>query len=257
MEGSFSTIKNWGNHEIIPLVEIINLFLLHSEMLMKKSLKMKKLVIDPSLYKGAELGNLCISKLMNEYEIFKSKLKNISDYNSPLVVIDGYRKIINCNCDITHEYGLPCCHMMFNRYNEFRIPLLCESDIPDIYFATKINDDKNTTTDIVRKKDEVKNNNYSYSNLMDKVSQIASEASRNKDVQKLFDNFFDEFDNLKIDIKGSPSCLSQQGRPITRQSLFVEHNHKSGAPKKKAIYHCKHCGMPGHNISTCPNKKKE
>ena len=103
---------------------------------------------------------------------------------------------------------------------------------------------------------ESKDENYKYSNLMDMISPIASEASRNKDVQKLFDHFFEDFNNLKVSQKGSPSFISQQGRPVTRQSLFVEHNHKCGAQKKKSRYHCKICGTQGHNSATCPHRDK-
>ena len=258
VEGSFAAIKNWTNHDIIPLAEIIETFLLHSEMLMKKSISMKKLSIDSSLYSGKELGNLCILQLMKEYDSFKDYLKMISNNSQNSQIIKDYLGSQECSCNIRFEYELPCIHVFYQRYNELKIPLLRECDIPSIYFKTKIiNVDE---TEIIHKKDESvnesKDENYKYSNLMDMISPIASEASRNKDVQKLFDHFFEDFNNLKVSQKGSPSFISQQGRPVTRQSLFVEHNHKCGAQKKKSRYHCKICGTQGHNSATCPHRDK-
>lgn len=256
IEGSFSAIKNWTNHEIVPLSEIINTFTLHSEMLMKKSISTKRLSIDINLYSGMELGSLGRNVLMNEYDLFKLHLNIISSNNPSSQIIKNYLESQNCDCMNLIEYGLPCCHLLYKRYIELRVPLLNETDIPDIYFATNINHDA-VETPILQKKDEPKKENYSYSNIMDKISQIASEASRNKDVQNLFDQFFYDFNKLKINQKGSPSFISQSGRPTTRQSLYVEHNQKSGAPKKKSRYHCKLCGKEGHNISTCPSRSNK
>ena len=92
---------------------------------------------------------------------------------------------------------------------------------------------------------------------MDMVAPIATEASRNTEIRKLFDNLFIGFQNLKTSTNGSPASLVQSGRPVTRQSLFVDHLRKSGAQKKKRDYRCKICGKNGHNSATCPYKRHE
>ena len=196
---------------------------------------MKKLSIDPSLYSGKELGNLCISQLMKEYDSFKSYLNMISNNNQNSQIIKDYLELQKCDCNIRYEYELPCLHVYYQRYTKLKIPLLGEFDIPSIYFKTKIIDVDET--EIIRKEDESNDENYNYSNLINMVSPIASEASRNKDVQKLFDHLFEDFNNLKVNQKGSPSFILQQGKPVTR-------------------YHCKICGMQGYNSATCPHRDK-
>ena len=193
---------------------------------------------------------------MNEYQKFENVLYSYENVNS---LLRSYGKSLedeNCNCKIVSEYGLPCYHTLLQRYKNNFLPLLREEDIPDIYFVQNfgINEETNIETiDTKRPKD----NFYKYSNLMDMVAPIATEASRNVEIQKLFDNLFIGFESLKTSAYGSPASLSQSGSPVTRQSLFLDHLRKSGAHKKKRDYRCKICGKNGHNSATCPYRKHE
>ena len=42
LEGIFSTIKTWSDHKILPLAEVLNIFIMHSDMLIKKNILNKK-----------------------------------------------------------------------------------------------------------------------------------------------------------------------------------------------------------------------
>ena len=254
-EGIISTLKNWIDHKIVSLKDIIDTFVMISEMLIKKNISAKRHLIDSDLYQGKALGKLCSSILIHEYEKFKNVLMTIHKID-PHLIINGI-DTENCNCKIRYEFNLPCYHILFQKNKSGLRPLLTQNDIPEIYFAQDFVE--NQETKIVEKTIERQNNsNYKYSHLMDLVSPIAAEANRNSDIQKLFDNLFIGFQNLKtISSQSSPAYLMQSGRPITRQSQFVDHIRKGGAPKNKRNYKCGICGKPGHNSATCSLRNED
>ena len=45
LEGIFSTIKTWSDHKILPLAEVLNIFIMHSDMLIKKIFQQKELLL--------------------------------------------------------------------------------------------------------------------------------------------------------------------------------------------------------------------
>ena len=246
-EGNFSTIKNWIDHKIVTLKDIIDAFLLHAEMLIKKNIATKRIQINLDLYHGKQLGNLCSNILNTEYERMNNIIK-VYVQISPL--LNGINPE-DCNCKVKTEFGLPCCHILFNRYKAGLFPLVKEEDIPDIYFTQHFDETEETEIQTVQVETNNNYNMYKYTNLMDMVSPIAAEANRNPEIRKLFDDLFIGFNNLKTRSTGSPEFIAQRGRPITKQSLFVDHQKKCGAHKTKRTYRCHKCGKEGHNSATC------
>ena len=132
---------------------------------------------------------------MKEFSDLQEKLNRISKNDPCLHLFQIFFQTNCCECKTRLEYGLPCVHFLYNRYKEGKNFLLTDEDIPNIYYLSVFDNVFETSIKVIT--DENSKINYSYSNLMDIVSPIASEAARNKDVQRLFNNFFDDFNNLK------------------------------------------------------------
>ena len=133
---------------------------------------------------------------MKEFSDLQEKLNRISKNDPCLNLFQIFFQTNCCEYKTRLEYGLPCVHFLYNRYKEGKNFLLTDEDIPNIYYLSVFDNVFETSIKVIT--DENSKINCSYYNLMDMVSPIASEAARNKDVQRLFNNFFDDFNNLKF-----------------------------------------------------------
>ena len=260
-EGMFAKIKDWLDHKISPMVDILDCFVRESKMLIKRNIKSKIQEIPFELYEGKQLGNFASNEIIKTYKKMQKIIqRNVSENDSSLVncAPNIAKELGNCDCIIKNEYNLPCIHDLFARYMERIVPLLNEDDIPSIYYRCSLIE-KTISPIHIEKPIEKKNISYSYQNIMDMIAPIASEAQNNPKIQELFKTLFQSFKDMQTNKnEGSFPNLPIPGRQITKQSKYVEHIRKqTGRPKEKRTYFCSICKMPGHNAARCTKRKKE
>ena len=240
-EGIFAKIKDWLDHKIAPLYEIINCFVRESLIMMKRNIKTNAEPMPLEIYIGRKLGYFANDFLIKTFK----DLKHLININDSLDANEWE----DCDCGIKGEYNLPCIHKFIVHYKKGDRPLFTENDIPNIYFKSNLLEKTESSIKVLKpiNRDNLK---YTYQNIMDMVSPIAAEAERNPNVHLMFKSLFERFSELKLPaIEGSPPSLQTPGRQITRQSKFVDHHFKSGRKKTKRTYRCSICHETGHNAA--------
>ena len=102
------------------------------------------------------------------------------------------------------------------------------------------------------KEDVESRHSKDYSTLMARIFPFASIDHKNQKVAKLFEQFFDEVNELKKSKnQGMPQFILQEG-------CFEKSHSKNvilgGKHKEKKIYKCSICHQSGHNAKECPKK---
>ena len=259
-EGIFGRVKDWINHDITPLCELLDCFVRESRMMIQKNIRTKVEPLPIELYQGPSLGSIATTFLKRSYLYANALMKTISTSENP-EIRDGFLKILeeqNCKCIERREFMLPCIHDIFAKIKLGLNPLLNENDIPSIYFRCGMENIQQSQITIEKPCNKI-NCQFTYRNIMDLVSPIASEAEHNKDVQNLFKSLFDGYEGLKQkSFEGSPSFLPKPGRPLTKQSKIVpKYRGRSGKEKIKKMFKCSICNGKGHNAATCPFKNRK
>ena len=96
------------------------------------------------------------------------------------------------------------------------------------------------------------NNEFSYTNILARISPFASDAQRSPTIQKILKNTFEELEKTKVSInQNMPSKVILKGKPFVSPSKNV-----ILGKKKKKKYCCSICGDCKHNSQKCPMKNK-
>lgn len=246
IEGSFGNLKKWTDHKILPLHEILKLFIGQAEILLKNHLNCNIVQLDSRTYKGRMLGLYAVEKIQKR--IKKCKELIVQSLNTdPIISQNAVCKLKNCNC----KHGdLPCIHQLYHRIINNSLSLINEEEIPDIYFLQNYDkpDPKINSTLIVENEQE---ENWEYNVTLDKLRYWADVAQRSEQAREHLRKFFAEGEKLKRTIDpNAKHVLKIPGAQPTVPSATVE----KYTFKKKRTPCCSICHKKGHYSSTCPLK---
>ena len=247
-EGSFGNLKFWTNHELLPMKEILSMFINESEIMMKNHIKEKFDQLSTDVYNGRKLGQYAINKIQKRIEKCKKLIIELLHENVD-VSQNACQKLENCNC----LNDLPCVHMIYKKLltNDKNEVLIKEDEIADIYFLRnfeKATPSFNSKIIVERNKEE----NWSYNFIMNKMKFLADAAQRSDAARQLIKNFFMEAEKLKQTIDPlAKDVLLIPGAQPTVPAATVEKYKK----KKKGVKHCSYCKSEKHNAATCVLKK--
>ena len=188
IEGSFGNLKKWTDHKILPLHEILKLFVSQGNILMKNHFNCKTNNLDRSIYQGRTLGQYAIQKINRR--INKCKELMIQTLNTDTLISEKAKlKLNNCKCndDIS---DIPCIHCLYPRIINNSPVLILEEEIPNIYFLQNYDksDPKINTKITIRKKE--KDENWDYNSILDRFCYWADAAQRSEPVREHIRKFF-------------------------------------------------------------------
>lgn len=251
-EGMFSNLKNWIDHKITSLSDIIDHLYREMSMLMQNNFRnacSEKFKMDDALYNGCELGLYARRILTNH---FVDLIKLIEDSNCKNEDISNLAisKLQNCTCAPKHN-KIPCIHDLYVKFLNHGESLLGQDDIPPIYWIQKLSFNHDKTQPKINMIDKVTEINPSYNDLMNIITPLISAATHDPRVMNEFRTFIEKVESLKVSIDpGAEKTLQSPGAPMRYPSSLVDHK-KPGRPKTKRRVKCSNCGRPGHNRSSC------
>ena len=244
VEGFFGSLKNLLEHKIVTLGNLVYAIYLRGERLRILS-KSDKPTIIPQELMGKEdskkLGTFASAMIFSEYMDLK---------------LNGVLSIpYSETCCKNHTlYNLPCKHLILMRIKEDKNPLLTINDIPCRWIITNENktDNPNTIERYLRPKN--KENNWSYSNCIDKFERFFSLANRSLEIRNILDKALNDLCSLEHETGEDGDILPPEHIQISGAPSRYPRNNvdKAGAPKVKKKYRCSICGGDTHTAPRCP-----
>lgn len=183
-EGLFGTLKQQTNNDIVPLSE---LFEIMKDIFVSGVIK--------SMSEKPERFPKKVSRLENigtvAYEILDVEQKEAN--NKVNIAMTGSlnqkqtAELLNdvCTCNIKNEYGLPCRHDIFNNIKNSKIPFIPDKSIPSIYLIPNNTEEADENAQSLHVDDNPEAEiDFSYSNIMPKLSKIATHAKKKQRYSK-------------------------------------------------------------------------
>ena len=231
IEGSFGNLKKWTDHKILPLQNILKMFVSQSRIAIKNHCKIKYEDLDPHIYRGKRLGKYASIKIGKRYQKCLRLMAYLS-HKDEKIAADAVNYMQLCNCN--GEKDLPYVHQLYERISTFQKeqPLVTEEDIPDVFFfnpSEYVIPSIEKTTTIKSKQTE----DWSFCSTMNKVGYFADLAQRSELVRKIFREFYKKAEDLKrtIDPMAKNIIVTPGAQPTVPSTIVNKFNF----PKKRTL----------------------
>ena len=247
-EGLFGTLKQHTNNDIVPLSELFEIMKDIFVSGVVKSMSEKPEIFPKKVSRLENIGTVAYEILDVEQKEANSRINSAMTHNLNQIQT---AEILNekCTCSIKHEYGLPCRHDILNNIKNCIKPYIPDNSIPSIYLIPSNAEEAETNAESLHVDDNPEAEiDFSYSNIMPKLSKIATHAKKNKDIQKNLIELFENIQSIELGKDYEPLTIHEKGRKMGRPS-------NCGARRKKRVHHCSICGSSKHNKATCHFKK--
>ena len=246
IEGGFGNIKKWTDHKLLPLDEVLSLFINESRLLMKNHINLKYNQLDSKIYNGRKLGIYAINKIQKRVQKSKDLIVALSNSNKEISA-NARMKLEFCNCP---KNDLPCIHIIYKRLLNASNSesIINEEEIPLIYFFNDlIKSEPDLNQRIIVKNDSEEN--WDYSTTLERFKFWADAAQRSEPVRDLLREFFKQGDKLKktLDPMAKDVLLIPGAQPTVPSANVCKHLFK-----RKRSPCCSNCHKKGHYASTCP-----
>ena len=110
IEGLFGNIKQQAEHKMLPLHEVLKLFINQCENLIKENINFKHSVLNKNISSQEYFGEYAIRILNERYDECIEILNMLN--NKDVLIQDKAHKIID-SCKCVYD-DLPCIHVIFN-----------------------------------------------------------------------------------------------------------------------------------------------
>lgn len=247
-EGIFGTLKQNTNNDIVPLSE---LFEIMKDIFVSGIINSMSIIPQQFEKKVSQIGYIGQSAFNKLNVELKEAQKRIHSIMFGKLQPNQICELLNedCHCTIKREFGLLINHDILENIKNSKYPYITNEMIPQIYLIKNFNETEDNDQHSETVDDPADMNiDFSYSNIMPKLSKIATHAKNNKDIQKNLIELFDNIQAIEFGNDYEPLTIHEKGRRIGRPS-------NCGAKKKKRIHHCSICGSTKHNKKTCHFKQ--
>ena len=243
VEGFFGTLKNILEHKTQTLANVIRAIYIRAERLWINSLNEKVLALPSDLIieeDAAKIGRYASAIILAEYTDLHEK-GSLSVPCSP-------------TCCTNHIlFNLPCRHLLLERMQHDRLPLLSIDDIPLRWQCSKGHQEQPNSVKMLQRPKN-REAGWAYQSCIDKFERYFTVAERYTKIQKILNNALGELESLEhSDAEGQilpPKSLLIPGARHTHPRANVDK--ASGTPRKKKKYTCSICGSSSHTAPRCP-----